>query len=282
MRKILCIGIVLVFCSSLFAQDQGWKLKGMVGGTYSQTDVSDNWTGNDKDVVNWGFKLDAQGERITQNADWVTTLQEQYGKTRLAGNPEQISSDLIMLESVYNFISGGFLNPFVSARADTQNDNFLAPVTYTEAAGLGVVIIKNPVQNLKTRVGLAFKQELDTVHTRIDPVTLAVTSYSAADNPATPEIETSLYQTGVEWDTNYDLLVDKNIKFISEAQVFDGFYGGLGLRWDNSLFIGLGKYLTMQVGYLVIYQYDKYLKPVWPQDIQKRLTLILGVSYNIF
>jgi hypothetical protein len=282
MRKVLFLAVVLAFCSIARAQDQNWKLKGVFGATYNQTDVTDNWSGPEKDAISWGLKLDAQAEKVSERADWVNTFQEQYGKTKTGSGPEEISADLLRFESVYNILTTGYLSPFVSGRIETQNTNIFNPAIYSEAAGVGRQLIKKEKENLKTRVGIAFRQTLDSVHTRIDPVTLAVVQFSAADDPNTPEIETSLYETGAEWVTNYDILLHENLKFVSEAQVFDAFDGAANLRWDNSLYVSLSKYVTMQLQYLVIYPWSKNAKPVWPQDVQKRLTLTVGLAYNIF
>jgi hypothetical protein len=72
------------------------------------------------------------------------------------------------------------------------------------------------------------------------------------------------------------------MKFASEARVFSAFNGGASLRWDKSLYFKLSRYVTMQLNYLAVYTFDRSPRPVWPQDIEKRLTLMLGTSYNLF
>jgi hypothetical protein len=282
MRKII-LGCALIFLAAdIYAQDSNWKLKGMFGGTYNETDVSGNWTGPEKNQMNWGIKLDASAEKDLAKTNWLTNLKEEYGKSSISGTSEQVSADLIDLISVYSWKLTLTVNPYVSADITTQNTDMFYPATYSEAAGLGFSVIKREKQTLKTRIGISLRQKYDKVRTLINSSTGLPYDTSSVDDPATPVIETSKMETGGEWISNYDLTVNANVKFSSEARVFSAFNGGASLRWDNNLYIQLSKYMTLAIGHLTIFNYDRLPRPTWPQDIETRFNLALGVSYNLF
>jgi len=281
MKKfVLCIGIVFV-CSRLFAEDTKWKFKGMFGANFNATSVSNNWSGAEKNSGSWGVKLDALAERDVSVSNWANTLKEEYGRTKTSGSKEQTSADLIYFNSVYTKKMSFYVNPYMSFVTDTQHNKLIDPVTLTESLGNGLWLINKTTQQLKTRAGVAFKQLFDSVKNKTLS-TGQIVQYSSADNPNTAKIEEWKSSTGGELITNYDLLINKDVKFSSEANVFSAFDGGANLRWDNNLYVKLSGVVTMQLNYLAKYNYDKNTRPVWPQDIERRLTIGVGVSYNLF
>lgn len=282
MKQFVAAAVLMLACVPVMAQDSAWKWKGMFGASYNATSVSENWSGSEKNAQSWGAKLDVSGERDTTLNNFAMILKEEYGRTKAAGAAEQVNADLIDLSSVFTRKLSFYVNPYAGFIVNTQHYRFFDPVTYSESLGNGVWLINSPVQQLKTRTGIAFHQKFGSVRDRVDPVTGLVIRYSAVDDPATAEIEGAVYETGGEWITNYDVLFNANTKFITEARVFSAFKGGANLRWDNSLYVKLSKLLTLQLNYLMIYNYDQAPHPVWPQGIEKRMTVILGFSYNMF
>lgn len=282
MRKAVWCLISMLLCSGLMAADSPWKVKGIVGASYNSTSVTDNWSGSEKNSQSWGAKLDASAERDTAGTNWMNTLKEEYGRAKVAGTDEQTSADTIDFSSVYSKKMSAYVNPYVGLLVNTQNWRMADPITYTESLGNGVWIINTPAQQLKTRAGIAFKQYYDSPKDKLDAATGLLVKVSAADDPATPEIEDWKASTGGEWITNYDLVLNQDVKFASEARVFSAFKGGANLRWDNNLYVKLASIVTMQLNYLAVYNFDAAPQPVWPQDVEKRLTLTVGVSYNLF
>ncbi len=281
MRKVIVFMAVLLAGGRVFAAGPAWALKGILGASYNATDVSDSWTGPEKDSLSWGAKLEASAERNVTYTNWITTLKEEYGRTKNAGSDEQTSADTVYFTSVYTLKLSHYVNPYVGFILDTQNWRFTDPATYTESLGNGLWLIKKPGQELRTRAGFAAKQFFDSAKERPLPAGGAAIS-SLADDPATAVIEERRDNTGIEWVTNYDLAVNENVKFTSEANVFSGLKGGCDLRWDNSLYVKISKLVTMQVSYLAIYNYDRLPHPAWPQDVEKRLTVMFGLSYGLF
>lgn len=272
MRRILLALCVCLLATTAAAGDSGWKLKGLVGANLNITGVSTNWKGDEKDSRSWLMKLEASAEMDATRVNWLTFLKEEFGSTKLGEEPEEDSADLIFFDSVFKLKMSPYVNPYIAFNMETQNSEFLDPVTYTESAGVGFDIVRHEKQNLKTRVGFAYRQRYDYEDD----------CFSTTDNPATAVIEEDRLETGAEWITNYDVLLTESSKYSTESRVFSAFEGGASLRWDNSLYFKIGEYITAQVGYLLIYDYDKNIKPLWPKEIQTRLTLALGFSYNLF
>jgi len=283
MKKLSIVLFLSVLAVSNVFCDQGkWSVKGMFGGMCNITNVSDNWSGKEKSGQNWNAKLDVTAQKDDINTNWLNSLQEEYGRTKVYGTDEQTSADQIDANSVYTKKLSYYVNPFVALNINTQNWKFADPITYTESLGNGVWIINKPEHILKTRVGLAFKQKFARVYDVYNSTTAVWSRTSAIDNPNTVEVEDFSAQTGCEWVTNYEIAFLANTKFVSEAKVFSGFDGGATLRWDSSLYIKLSSIITTQLNYLAIYDFNKTPKPTWPQDIEKRLTILFGVSYNLF
>jgi hypothetical protein len=282
MKKMLLVVITVLFVSAVLnAEEAKWKLKGMLGASYNSTSVTENWSGPEKNSQNWGVKLDASAEKDEAKTNWLNTLKEEYGRTKISGSEEQTSADRIEFNSVYTRKLSFYVNPYAGLSVLTQNWLWGDPVTYTESLGNGVWLVNTPKQQLKTRAGVAFQQLRDTPKYKTLPSGL-IALYSSADDPATLEIEETKTTTGGEWITNYELLIKNDVKFTSEAKVFSAFKGGANLRWDNSLYVKLTSIVTMQMNYLAVYNYDNLPHPVWPQDVEKRLTISFGLSYNLF
>ncbi|MBN2406228.1 MAG: DUF481 domain-containing protein [Elusimicrobia bacterium] len=254
--NILCA--VLLVCVAGTAAAGDWKISGIIGANYSETAVSDNWTAGETDARSWMLMGDGAAERDGELTDWLNTLKAEYGKASLSGSGEQENADLIYMNSIYKYKLTPSINPYAALNADSQFTEFFDPSVLTESAGLGWNILVKDDQNLNTRMGIAFKQ----------------TMLSGAETGS---------ETGAESITAYDLKLREYAKFVSEFKVFTAFDAGADVRWDSSLYVKLGKYLTAQVGYLVIHEYDADMpRPELPEDIQTRLTFGLGLSYNLF
>ncbi len=258
MKKIIILLTAsIISYSPLMAVSQDLKLKGIFGAVYNQTGVSDNWSGQEKDSKSWGVSLDASAEKDYTDTKWLSVLKEGYGKSEVTGTPEQISLDLIDFTSVFSYDWTRLLNPYVGLAVTTVNNTFLDPVTYVESAGIGWALLRRDTHHLNVRTGFAYKQIFSST--------------------------TEAYrQTGAECVVNYDVLLSSNTKFVSEARTFTAFKGGGDLRWDNSLFVKVSKYVTIQLNYLEIYDSQRIPKPVWPNDIETRFTVSIGLSYDLF
>lgn len=281
----IIITSVFLFLSALAylpAEDKpgpkDWKFKGFLGASLAQTNVSRDWSGGEDDSANWAVRLDSSAEKDWTRTNWLNTLKSEFGRTKTESSPSSESADLIYLNSIYSWKFSKAFSAYTALAVDTQHTDWLDPVTYGESAGGGWLIINKEKQHLKVRSGAALRQ----VYDKKDLNKETGIWYSSTDDPETAKIEESRSESGGEFITNYDLLFGDDKKFVSEAKVFSAFNGGASLRWDNSLYIKLGKYLTLQLSYLAIYDYNEELDMSWPRDIETKLAIMLGFSYNIF
>lgn len=257
MKRILLIVAIGILGGS-FADAEEWKIRGIIGVNYSETAVSDNWSGGETDVRNWMVTGNGSLEKDGEKTNWLNTLKLEYGKTALAGSDEEENVDLIYFSSLYKYKVSISLNPYLGFNTDTQFTDFFDPAVYTESAGIGWNIITKETHNLMTRSGIAFKQ--------------TVVSGRGSEN-----------ETGAEWITDYDFKINEYVKFVSELKMFTAFDAGTDMRWDNSMYVKLGKYFTAQFGYLAVHEYDADMpRPDFSDDIQTRLTFGLGFAYNLF
>lgn len=133
--------LAIIFLLAVNANAE-WKLSGIVGVSYNETSVSDNWSGGETDVRNWLFKGEGTAESDTEKNNWLNTLKLEFGKSSIQGAPEQENADLVDIDSVYSFKVARYINPYVSVMFDTQFTEVMNPCTYGESAGIGMVLIK--------------------------------------------------------------------------------------------------------------------------------------------
>lgn len=269
MKKAFTALLLLLIGSVLNAEPI--KFKGILGINFETTAVSDNWSGGEEDVLNWSVLLDAGFEKIYKKSELNTNAKIEYGKTNIE-DVEKETADQIYLDSIYSLLIKEYLAPYINFNITTQNTEFFDPVTYTESIGGGVKVLKKEPHTLSTKLGVAFRQKFDP----------ADDGESSLDDPETAEIEEVLYEIGAQSITNYSFILTENSKLSSELRLFSSFEGGVNTRWENSIYIKTGKFLTTKLGYLLIYDYDEVSRPVWPEDIQTRLNVAIGISYNLF
>ncbi|MBN1823065.1 MAG: DUF481 domain-containing protein [Endomicrobiales bacterium] len=254
-KLILLFGFVFAFPPPACCGDT--VLKGMFGATFTQTGVSDNWSGQEKNSKSWGLKLDASAVRKYLKTEWSNTLKEEYGKSEISGSPEQVSLDLIDFNSVFTYKASVYANPYVSFLVTTVHDTFHDPVTYRESAGVGWAFIDREKHHLKLRTGFAYDQKFGS---KIGAVR----------------------ETGAEGVFNYDIVLSETSKFVSEARYFTAFKSDSNLRWDSSFYAKLSQYVTLALNYLEIFNSTPDAKREWPTEIETRFTVTLGLSYNLF
>lgn len=258
MKKAVYICVILGILNSIKVYGSDWKLSGLLGVSYNETSISDNWSGGETDARNWIIKGEGSAEKDAEKINWLNILKLEYGKASIAESAEAENADLVDFDTIFSYKLNKYSHPYLAFMVDTQFTEFFNPAVLGESAGIGLIIYKNDMQNLKTRVGFALRQ---TIYKNLDD-----------------EID-----TGAEWITNYALILNQNIKLVSEVKIFTAFDAGADLRWDNGLYIKLSKYLTSQIAYLVIHNYDPEApRPELPDDIQTRLTFTLGISHNLF
>jgi hypothetical protein len=167
--------VLSIVCLFAAASAEQWELAPNTNLTVNQNAYGGNWIGTEIGLLLWAAGVDFGAEKQpssltnTKNrlklALGYTTAQDAAGK---CGTPGK-STDLIDLESVLRFTLGIFVDPFASARVESQfiaaSDAELAryvdPMPLTEGFGVTRVIFTEPKRELTGKFGGAFKQNVD-------------------------------------------------------------------------------------------------------------------------
>lgn len=186
MRRWLPV-LLLVFAASLSYAQNGeeekdtnpydWDIQGSFNLGLNQNTYSDNWAGDEIGSASWisSFNLIAE-KKISEMLDNRSTLRMEFGQTHQKDpdtddyRPPFKSADKIDLESVFGFEVDWPVNPYASARIQSQfvdqrggtdDPYYFNPATFTEAVGVSRTFIKKEKQDLRARLGLATRQIVD-------------------------------------------------------------------------------------------------------------------------
>jgi hypothetical protein len=204
------------------------------GVNLTQSSYSDNWSGGDKGSIVWTAIVNGTLEnQVDPKLNWTSTLKLAYGQThqqrqdqngsRSWDRPEK-STDLIDLESIGRFTLGGFVDPFLSARLESQfqdasdpNGRNLSfnPIKLQETAGIARKFLDEEDRQLLSRLGFSFRQ-----HIRKQ---FLVAPTSTPDPPATDKSTTTetTNDGGIEWVTDYKTKVlEDRVTWTSKLRVF--------------------------------------------------------------
>ncbi|HSG27483.1 MAG TPA: DUF3078 domain-containing protein, partial [Candidatus Krumholzibacterium sp.] len=168
---MLSLLVVLLACGGARAED--WKLSADANLTFTENAYSDNWAGGEAGQLTWVFNSNFLAEKQL-NAKFHTrnTLKLLFGQThnqdkenKVWRSPEK-STDLIDFESVLKMTLDWPVDPFASARVETQfwdasdpeNDLFINPVKITEALGVSKDLIKQEKREWIVRLSGATRQ----------------------------------------------------------------------------------------------------------------------------
>ena len=271
---------------------QPWKIDLDASLMLTQTSYTDNWAGGEAGSFAWAFNSNFLGQKqLNPKMLNKNTLRLAFGQThnqdketKRWARPTK-STDLVDFESALNLTLGGFVDPFVSGRvetqfldnADPQNERFLNPADFTEALGITKDLIKQEKCTWSTRLGAGFRQHLN--REALTPVT------------EKRETETS-NDGGIEFVSDFrSLSAQEHLELTSKLIVFEAIYFSKAnslrgfpyasywkapdIRWDNTLTASITKY--MMVSLYTQFLYDKEI------DLGGRFkqTLSLGLTYKL-
>ncbi len=279
--KLFKIALTLcVLTYPLTAQDApepvfGWQNEVIAGMTLTQTQF-DNWTAGGENSLAWQFNLNYKFVNDQASSNWATSGQLVYGTLKQNETAARKSVDEIKFESVYKYKLGFFVNPYAALNAETQMaagydygtdtvtqiSAYMDPGYFRESFGVGY----QHEELVKTRLGLSFKQTRTTDY----PVPFA-------DDPSTPEIETTRSEVGLEsvTDMNWPLAENSQLSFKLELfTAFDGF-DAMDVSWDNLLSTKIGKVLSINFNLKLLYDEDLSAKR------QLNQSLAFGLTYTL-
>ncbi len=271
-----------------------WKTELEANLTLTQTSYSNNWAGGEAGSLAWTANSNFLAQKqlnpkmLSKNTVKLAfgQLHNQDKETKDWHKPVK-STDLVDLESVLNITLGGFVDPFVSGRIESQfYDNrdadlarYLNPTVFTEALGIAKSLLteENDGGAWSLRLGGGFRQFLDR---------------DALDQFATERANLTSNDGGIEFvsDLKYPLSKDK-LELASKLNVFKalfysesdkleglpnaGYWKTPDVRWDNTVTANITKYVMVSL--YVQFLYDKEV------DLGGRLkqTLAMGLTYKL-
>jgi hypothetical protein len=269
-----------------------WKLEIDASLMLTQTSYSDNWAGSESGSLAWSLNSNLRAQKqVHPKLSSQTTLKLAFGQlhnqdkeTKEWAKPAK-STDLVDLESVLNFTLGGFVDPFVSGRIETQFfDNtdpelnrYFNPATFTETVGISKNLIAEEKSSWSLRLGGGLRQHLD--REVLDALSGERQNVTTTDG-------------GVEFvsDLKYPFAEDKleltsklnvfKALFYSEAEDLEGlpnedYWKSPDVRWDNTLTASISKYVMVSL----------YLQFLFDREIDAggrlKQTLALGLTYKL-
>jgi len=285
---------VLTFASANPVSADPWKTELDANLMLTQTSYSNNWAGGETGslawVVNSSFLAQNQlNPKMLSKNTVKLAFGQLHNQDKETGDWEKPvkSTDLIDLESVLNLTLGGFVDPFVSGRIESEfYDNrdaelarYFNPTVFTEALGIAKALLTEEKDGgaWSVRLGGGFRQYLD--RDVLDPVTTERANLTSNDG-------------GIEFvsDLKYPLSKDKlelasklnvfRALFYSESDKLEGlpnadYWKTPDVRWDNTVTANVTKYVMVSL-YLQ-FLYDKEV------DLGGRLkqTLAMGLTYKL-
>lgn len=276
------IGFIIVINCSLLAQEAGeekpeygWK-KELIGNLNFTQTAFDNWVQGGEDTFAWQLNINGKATKSEKKYKWVNTEKIAYGMAKIGDIESRKSVDELKLESVFTYLLGTYVNPYVAASAETQFtagyeytgdskveiSNLLDPGYFSQSVGFGY----EPVDEFKSRFGFAIKETVTSDH----PV-----PYS--DDPETPDDEeTTRVETGLESVTDFSKKLIGSILLTSKLEIFSNLKGldEVDVKWDNIFSAKISKYID--VNFNIKLFYDRTIS----KKRQLKQSLAVGLTYT--
>ena len=279
------LAVMLALCLwtvAVSAQEDQWGEFGLtyqvIAGLNITQNTYDNWAAGGEDALAYTMTLNSKLEKNQPKYILTVTGDFAFGQTKQGDDPIKNAMDKISVEGLYTYKLGSYVNPYIGLGFDTQftkgydysvspkvaKSNFLDPIYIMGGVGAGFFL----KPNLKTRLGLAFKE------TRADTY---AEFYS--DDPDTPdETETSRFETGIESVTDFNVKLGENLLYETRLGLFSAFehLDIVDIKWDNKWTAQVAKYVNVNLNILIYYDEDIIKKA------QIKETLAIGLTYTIF
>jgi len=254
--------------------EYGWQ-KGLVGNLNLTQTQFDNWTQGGENAFAWQLNINGKALRDEEKYKWDNSGKVSYGQAKLADIEVRKSVDEIKLESVFTYLLGVYVNPYVAASSETQfttgyeysEDSktdvsaLFDPGYFSQSVGLGY----EPVREFKTRLGFAFHETITSDY----PVPYA-------DDPDTDEVEKIKVEPGLESVTDFSKSLIGNILLTSKLEIFSNLKGvdEIDVKWDNIFSAKISKYIDVNFNIKFLYDRDSSEKR------QLKQALAVGLAYT--
>ena len=286
------IALVLLGLSVL-ALAAPWNVALNANLTANQNAYSDNWAGTETGLFAWTFGTDFLAEKTlntlmnTKNTAKLALGYTTNQDTAKHWSKPTKSTDLIDLESVLRFTLGAWVDPFASARLESQFTDasdasltrYVNPLKLTEGFGVARVFLKQPKSELVSKLGGAFKQTIDRDALEPPPNTL-LARHTVFDNYGgllfTTDYNTPLFGDRVTYTTKFSVF---QALFFSGAAKLTGdtanYWKQPDVNWEHTFSAGITKFLMVNLYAQLLY--DREVR----RDLRFKETLALGLTYRL-
>lgn len=234
----ICTVVLLTGVNSQAADTTaaGWQKSLVIDITTTQTGYSDSWVGGEAGSFNWVGNINSSAEKhLSPKLDFKSTLKISFGQTKTQDaetknwGPAVKSTDLIDFENVGKFTLGGYFDPYIAFRLETQfydgqvesMKQYFSPMKLTESAGIARVLYKKDKETLTSRLGLGLRQIMKNV------VVTSVEDFYVLD--------TTLTDGGLESVTDAVFNLSERMTYTGKLTLYKAFFFS---ESDNPLLVG--------------------------------------------
>lgn len=291
MKRIVLVAAMLAASSGILRADP-WTRSVDANLTLTQSAYTDNWSGGQVGSLAWVFNSNSLFERqVNPKLHTRNTLKLFFGQTHSQDGTTKEwarpfkSSDRIDFETVFRFTLGRVVDPFASARIESQfldqrnpaNERYVNPVLFTESFGVAKMLAKSGRREWTARLGGAFRQALD--RGVLDEASGAKTTETVTDG-------------GIIFVSDFvSPISDTTMTVTSRLQVYEAFFYSKSdelaghynmdywkapdITWEMIFRASINKYLMVNL--YARFLYDKEV------DLAGRFeeTLSLGITYKL-
>jgi hypothetical protein len=280
MSRYFVAAIVLLLAVKSEAQTPdttkyGWDHDLKAGFNFSQVAFKDWSKGGSNSLAYL-----AQMVGISQDEEITTRLANRYklifGQTKLEDVGIRKTDDEINLESMLTYKMGIYVNPYAAISAKSQfapgyqytdtldipTSSFLDPLYLTQSAGVGY----EPAKWFKTRLGAALRETFTNVYN------------SYADDPATPELEKTKIEGGLESVTEAQIPIEESVLFDTRLELFSAFktMDKVVMNATAAIVLKAGEYFNASIAANAINDWQASTRTQFKESVS------VGISYTLF
>jgi len=291
MKKITILVIMLCF-SALTLQADPWEKSFDLGINLTQNTYSDSWSGGEAGNLTWVAKADGIFQKqIKPTVNFKSTLKFAFGQTHTQdktsknwAKPEK-STDKIDIENLFRLTQDWGIDPYFAVRFESQFldasvdgiNRYFNPMLWTESAGISHVVYKTETDELLTRLGVAYRQNVQSVI--VDTIGDMRNWETATDG-------------GLESVTDFKYTISESLNYIgkmslykaliySDKDVLEGTpmqddWKSVDVNFENSFSASVAKYITVSLYIQVLY--DKQIN----KKSRLKESLAMGLTYKLF
>ncbi len=283
-KAFIILGLVLMMNNQASAQkvstedkppEYGWQ-KELVSSLNIAQSSYDHWVQGGENTLAWQLSLNSRFENEQPKYNWTNSGKIAYGKNKVGDAESRKTADEIILEFVFTYKLGLYVNPYIALKGQTQFttgyaytdtskkaiSDFFDPAYFIQSLGLGY----SPSEEFKARLGFALKETF----TQNFPVPYA-------DNPDTPELEKTKIEAGMDLVAEFKKKLAENVLFTSKLDSFCNFkrFDTIDVNWDNLFSARVSKYLSASYNFTLLYDKDQSSK----RQVKQILALTLTFSF---